>query len=122
MACLFYARACGQSGKRAVGSTGRRLLYPGGRPNIYRTGIQETTSMAILKDYFGALPFSRYTVLFRNTIPRPDDEPGNFGMEHLQSSTFFGDTSEVRTGKLPEKQLWETIPTYLLPMYSKFRL
>jgi predicted metalloprotease with PDZ domain len=83
-------------------------------------GWQETTSMSILKDYFGALPFSRYTVLFRNVIPRPDDESGNFGMEHLQSSTFFGDTSQVRTGKLPEKELWQRMPTYLHHMAHSF--
>lgn len=44
---------------------------------------------------------------------RPDDEPGNFGMEHLQSSTFFGDTSGIHTQKAGEKELWSRIPSYL---------
>lgn len=76
-------------------------------------GWQEAKSMEILKDYFGRLPFSSYTVLFRNAIPGPGDEPGNFGMEHLQSSTFFGDTGTVRTKNLTPKELWTTLPTYL---------
>jgi predicted metalloprotease with PDZ domain len=83
-------------------------------------GWQETTSMSILKDYFGELPFDKYTVLFCNVVPRPDDEPGSFGMEHLQSSTFFGDTGQVRTGKLPEKELWLRMPTYLHHMAHSF--
>jgi predicted metalloprotease with PDZ domain len=73
----------------------------------------ETHSMEILKDYFGDLPFPSYTALFRQTIPLPDDDPGNFAMEHLQSSTFFGDTSRIVTTTMTEAQLWKRIPSYL---------
>lgn len=74
---------------------------------------EETTSMKILKDYFGHLPFPYYTLLLRETIPLPGDDPGNFGMEHLQSSTFFGDTSAIHTRKADEKELWQRMPGYL---------
>lgn len=80
----------------------------------------ETQSLGILNDYFGELPFRQYTVLFRQVIPLPDDDPGNFGMEHLQSSTFFGDTSRIVTTKLSEAQLWKKIPGYLHHMAHAF--
>jgi predicted metalloprotease with PDZ domain len=83
-------------------------------------GWMETHSMEILKDYFGELPFPHYTALFRRAIPLPDDDPGNFAMEHLQSSTFFGDTSGIATGKMTEAQLWRRIPTYLHHMSHAF--
>lgn len=92
----------------------------GGEELLDDYGWQEATSMAVLKDYFGELPFPCYTVLIRHAVPRPDDDPGNFGMEHLQSSTFFVDTSRLRTGKLPEKELWLRIPTYLHHMAHSF--
>jgi len=76
--------------------------------------------MEILKDYFGELPFPCYSALFRETIPLPDDDPGNFAMEHLQSSTFFGDTAHISTGKLTEAQLWKRMPTYLHHMAHAF--
>jgi predicted metalloprotease with PDZ domain len=80
----------------------------------------ETHSMEILKDYFGELPFPHYTALFRKTIPLADDDPGNFAMEHLQSSTFFGDTARIITVKLTEDQLWKRMPTYLHHMAHAF--
>ena len=83
-------------------------------------GWEETRSMEILKNYFGSLPFQHYTVLFRETIPGPDDDPGNFGMEHLQSSTFFGDTTRINTQKADEKELWKRMPTYLHHMAHAF--
>jgi predicted metalloprotease with PDZ domain len=92
----------------------------GGEEYMDDYGWQETTSMAILKDYFGALPFPCYTVLLRNAHPRSDDDPGNFGMEHLQSSTFFGDTTSVRHGRLPEAELWLRMPTFLHHMAHSF--
>jgi predicted metalloprotease with PDZ domain len=92
----------------------------GGEEYLDDYGWQEATSMAILKDYFGQLPFPCYTVLLRHAVPRPDDDPGNFGMEHLQSSTFFGDTARLRSGKLPEKELWLRISTYLHHMAHSF--
>jgi predicted metalloprotease with PDZ domain len=83
-------------------------------------GWMETRSLEILKDYFGELPFPCYTTLFRETIPLPDDDPGNFGMEHLQSSTFFGDTAYITTARLTEAQLWREMPTYLHHMAHAF--
>lgn len=74
---------------------------------------EETTSMKILNDYFGKIPFPCYTVLFRETVPASGDDPGNFGMEHLQSSTFFGDTSGIHAAKADEKVLWRRLPGYL---------
>jgi predicted metalloprotease with PDZ domain len=80
----------------------------------------ETHSMEILKGYFGELPFPHYTALFRETIPLPDDDPGNFAMEHLQSSTFFGDTSRIVTSTMTEAQLWRRMPSYLHHMAHAF--
>ncbi len=76
-------------------------------------GWMETKSMEILKDYFGDLPFPNYTALFRKAIPLPDDDPGSFAMEHLQSSTFFGDTSRIVTTTMTEVQLWKRMSSYL---------
>jgi predicted metalloprotease with PDZ domain len=76
-------------------------------------GWMETQSLAILKAYFGEIPFPHYSALFRETIRMPDDDPGNFAMEHLQSSTFFGDTSHIFTTRLTEEQLWKRMPSYL---------
>jgi len=83
-------------------------------------GWMETRSMEILKDYFGELPFPYYTALFRQAIPMPDDDPGNFAMEHLQSSTFFGDTSRIVTTTMTEDQLWRRMPSYLHHMAHAF--
>ena len=76
-------------------------------------GIQGMISMGILKDYFGEIPFRRYSIMLRKALPL---EPGNtpaLGMEHLQSSTFFGDTSGMRNGPMSQQDIWRTIPTYL---------
>ena len=83
-------------------------------------GWQGTYSMGILKDYFGEVPFKNYTIFLRNAIPA---EPGNappFGMEHLQSSTFFGDVSAIRkTAMSPEDRI-RTLPTFLHHMGHSF--
>jgi predicted metalloprotease with PDZ domain len=83
-------------------------------------GWMETHSMEILKDYFGELPFPHYTALFRETIRKPDDDPGNFAEEHLQSSTFFGDTSRIAANPMTETQRWNWMPTYLHHMAHAF--
>jgi predicted metalloprotease with PDZ domain len=83
-------------------------------------GWQGTYSMAILNDYFGEVPFKNYTIFLRSAIPT---EPGNtppFGMEHLQSSTFFGDVSAIRkTAMSPEERI-RTMPTFLHHMGHSF--
>lgn len=81
---------------------------------------QEAKSMEILKDYFGRLPFPYYTILLRHAIPHPDDESGSFAMEHLQSSTFFGDTAAPRTRPLNEQERLRSLPTYLHHMAHAF--
>jgi predicted metalloprotease with PDZ domain len=43
-----------------------------------------------------------------------------FGMEHLQSSTFFGDTSGRRTEAMSAENVLKTIPTYLHHMGHAF--
>ncbi len=83
-------------------------------------GLQGTMSMGILNDYFGEIPFKQYSIMLRNVIPL---EPGNyppFGMEHLQSSTFFGDTSGIRRVPMSKENVMRTIPTYLHHMAHAF--
>lgn len=76
-------------------------------------GLQETMSMEILKDYFGELPFQHYSVMLIKSLPL---EPGNyppFGMEHLNSSTFFGDTTGLRRSAMSRDEVKRTMPTFL---------
>lgn len=83
-------------------------------------GKQGMMSLDILQDYFGELPFKQYTILLRKALPL---EPGSvpaFGMEHLQSSTFFGDTSSFRAHAMSQQELTRTIPTYLHHMGHAF--
>ncbi|HTR28676.1 MAG TPA: hypothetical protein VMH27_05370 [Puia sp.] len=80
----------------------------------------ETRSMEILRDYFGELPFPNYSALFRETVRKPDDDPGNFAMEHLQSSTFFGDTNHTPLNGMTDAQLWKRIAGYLHHMAHAF--
>lgn len=91
-----------------------------GQADLDNYGWMETQSLAILKDYFGELPFPYYCALFRECVRLPDDDPGNFAMEHLQSSTFFGDTDRIQTTRLPESRLWRMIPSYLHHMAHAF--
>jgi len=83
-------------------------------------GLQGTESMKILNDYFGELPFQHYSIMLRKAIPV---EPGNapaLAMEHLQSSTFFGDTSGKRKSKMSPEAAIRTMPTYLHHMSHAF--
>jgi predicted metalloprotease with PDZ domain len=83
-------------------------------------GLQGTESMKILNDYFGELPFQHYSIMLRKGIPL---EPGNapaLAMEHLQSSTFFGDTSGKRKSKMSPEAVIRTMPTYLHHMSHAF--
>ena len=76
-------------------------------------GLQETMSMKILKDYFGELPFQHYSIMLIKSLPL---EPGNyppFGMEHLNSSTFFGDTTGLRRSAMSMDEVKRTMPTFL---------
>jgi predicted metalloprotease with PDZ domain len=76
-------------------------------------GQQGIISMGILNNYFGEIPFSNYSILIRQAVPLKGKEGPSLGMEHLKSSTFFGDTSNARTTAMDKDQLIRTIPTYL---------
>ena len=83
-------------------------------------GKQGTMSLEILHNYFGELPFKQYSILLRKALPL---EPGSvppFGMEHLQSSTFFGDTSEFRAQAMSQQDVIGTMATYLHHMAHAF--
>ncbi|MFI5187152.1 MAG: hypothetical protein ACHQF0_10530 [Chitinophagales bacterium] len=83
-------------------------------------GKQGTMSLEILNNYFGELPFKQYSILLRKALPL---EPGSvppFGMEHLQSSTFFGDTSEFRAQAMNQQDVIGTMATYLHHMAHAF--
>jgi predicted metalloprotease with PDZ domain len=76
-------------------------------------GLQGTMSMNILKDYFGELPFQHYSLMLIKSLPL---DPGNyppFGMEHLNSSTYFGDTTGLRRSAMTPDDVKRTMPTFL---------
>jgi predicted metalloprotease with PDZ domain len=81
---------------------------------------QEIISMGILKDYFGELPFPYYSIMLRSAVPLETVDAPPLAMEHLQSSTFFGDTSFVRTAPMTKERIMQTIPTYLHHMGHAF--
>lgn len=83
-------------------------------------GKQGIASLGILKDYFGEIPFNHYSILLRNVIPLLPGHYGAFGMEHLQSSTFFGDTSGLRKGPMSPEDVIRTMPTFLHHMGHAF--
>lgn len=76
-------------------------------------GKQGIMSLEILHDYFGELPFKQYSILLRKALPLELGSVPPFGMEHLQSSTFFGDTSDFRSNPLSKAELVATMPAYL---------
>lgn len=81
---------------------------------------QERFAMGALKKYFGELPFPCYTLVLRKSIPKRPLTSPPLAMEHLQSSTFFGDTSAVRKGPMTEEMRMRTITTYLHHMGHAF--
>lgn len=83
-------------------------------------GKQGLMSLETLHDYFGELPFKQYTILLRKALPLDSGIMPAFGMEHLQSSTFFGDTSGKRTEAMSAENVLKTIPTYLHHMGHAF--
>jgi predicted metalloprotease with PDZ domain len=83
-------------------------------------GLQGTESMRMLNEYFGELPFQHYSIMLRKAIP---PEPGSapaLAMEHLQSATFFGDTSGMRRSKMSPEAEIRTMLTYLHHMSHAF--
>ncbi len=83
-------------------------------------GKQGMMSLEILKDYFGELPFPAYSIVLRKALPLEPGVVPAFGMEHLQSSTFFGDSSGLRRAPMDQQTLIETMPTYLHHMGHAF--
>src|SRR5262249_48078653 len=81
---------------------------------------QEATSMEILKEYIGELPFKQYSLMLRCAVPAIADRTGGLAMEHLASSTFFNDTSFLRKAPLSEQEKWQTLPTYLHHMAHSY--
>jgi len=76
-------------------------------------GQQGIISMEILKDYFGELPFPCYSIMLRKAIPVEPVNAPSLALEHLQSATFFGDTSNWRSSSMTREKMMRTIPTYL---------
>ena len=83
-------------------------------------GTQGTTSLSILKDYFGELPFQHYSILLRKVVPLEPVSAPSLAMEHLQSATFFGDTSGLRQTPMPPMRLKQTMASYLHHMGHVF--
>lgn len=83
-------------------------------------GRQGIMSMGILKDYFGELPYRHYTILLRKAIPFENISAPALAMEHLQSSTFFGDTSLIRKAPMRHDELINSMGTYLHHMAHAF--
>ena len=83
-------------------------------------GTQGISSMEILKEYFGELPFHRYSIMLRKALPLEPASAPALAMEHLQSSTFFGDTSGMRKESMSRQDILRTMPTYLHHMSHAF--
>ena len=83
-------------------------------------GKQGTMSIEMLHDYFGELPFKKYSILLRKALPLDGIGSMPFGMEHLQSSTFFGDTTGFRKQAMSQKELIGSMATYLHHMGHAF--
>jgi len=81
---------------------------------------QERWAMGALKQYFGPLPFPFYSLMLRRSIPQKPLAAPPLAMEHLQSSTFFSDTSAVRKGPMSEELRLRTLATYLHHMGHAF--
>ena len=83
-------------------------------------GAQGTTSLSILQDYFGELPFQHYSILLRKVVPLEPVNAPTLAMEHLQSATFFGDTSGLRKSPMNPLRLKQTTTSYLHHMGHVF--
>jgi predicted metalloprotease with PDZ domain len=83
-------------------------------------GKQGVMSMNILKEYFGELPFKQYSIMLRKAVPLEASSAPALAMEHLQSSTFFGGTADLRKSAMNQQELMRTMPTYLHHMAHAF--
>ncbi len=76
-------------------------------------GKQGISAMGILQEYFGEVPFQQYSILLRKALPMDQKVAPSLAMEHLQSSTFFGDTSGMRKAAMSKERIIATIPTII---------
>jgi predicted metalloprotease with PDZ domain len=83
-------------------------------------GKQGVMSMEMLNNYFGEIPFKEYSILLRKALPLSGVGSMPFGMEHLQSSTFFGDTAGLRRNAMNEEEIIEGLDSYLHHMGHAF--
>jgi predicted metalloprotease with PDZ domain len=69
--------------------------------------------MDILDKYYGALPFQHFTlVMSKSLLPGGRGIPG-FAMEHLNSSSFIGDTTGLQLGPMSPARRQQKMSTIL---------
>ncbi|MEZ5306223.1 MAG: hypothetical protein R2684_03660 [Pyrinomonadaceae bacterium] len=83
-------------------------------------GTQGVRSMKILNEVFGEIPFPHYSIMLVRAVPLEAGTAPQLAMEHLQSATFFGDTSGARLKRLSEEQVSVSISTYLHHMAHSY--
>jgi predicted metalloprotease with PDZ domain len=70
--------------------------------DLVQEGALARDALDKLVAYFGSAPFSSYTVVLELLRPLSSRHEYNFGMEHLNSGTFFFDTQHALTAKSNE--------------------
>ena len=83
-------------------------------------GTQGINSLKILKDYFDDIPFPHYSIMLLKAVPLEAGNAPQLAMEHLQSSTFFGDTSRTRKAPMRSEILIKSMTSYLHHMAHSY--
>lgn len=94
--------------------------YQSGKEHLEDYGRQGVRSLEILKDYFGELPFKHYSLMYLHAVPLESGTAPQLAMEHLASSTFFGDTEGVRVSPISDEERARTISPILHHMAHAF--
>lgn len=76
-------------------------------------GKQGVKSLEILNDYFGEIPFKHYSLLLIRAVPLESGTAPQLAMEHLASSTFFGDMEGMRKTAMSEQEVNRMIAPFL---------
>lgn len=76
-------------------------------------GMQGVRSLEILKDYFGETPFPHYSIMLSRAVPLEASTQPQLAMEHLASSTYFGDMEGMRKGPLRKEDAERMITPFL---------
>lgn len=76
-------------------------------------GMQGVRSMEILNDCFGETPFPHYSIMLSRAVPLEASTQPQLAMEHLASSTYFGDMEGVRKGPLSKDDAERMITPFL---------